>query len=150
VNNKRSPRGQNGQVGDLLRRHFINFYYHPYCAVCDRPVVPPLPSPFVCRDCLSILPFRMEREQCSWDYPWPLFATFYYRDPLRKMMVSMRRWEESSSKSSSPCYSPTMARSSLIPAPLSSTHTASNAHDSSIVIPVCQTRRRVWKAHRNI
>lgn len=25
MNNKRSPRGQNGQVGDLLRRHFINF-----------------------------------------------------------------------------------------------------------------------------
>lgn len=32
----------------------------------------------------------MEREQLSWDHPWRLFATFYYRDPLRKMIVSMK------------------------------------------------------------
>ncbi len=79
-----------GRIGGYLRQQFIDFYYHPYCAVCDQPVQPPLPSPFVCRDCLSVLPFRMEREQLSWDYPWRLFATFFYRDPLRKMMVSMK------------------------------------------------------------
>ncbi|HHX19182.1 MAG TPA: ComF family protein [Clostridiaceae bacterium] len=86
----RSGRLPGGQAGDYLRQRFIDFYYHPYCAVCDRPVQPPLPSPLVCRDCLSVLPYRMERERLSWDHPWPLFATFYYRDPLRKMMVSMK------------------------------------------------------------
>ncbi|MFY9130483.1 MAG: ComF family protein [Saccharofermentanales bacterium] len=129
MNNKRSPRGQNGQVGDLLRRHFINFYYHPYCAVCDRPVVPPLPSPFVCRDCLSILPFRMEREQCSWDYPWPLFATFYYRDPLRKMMVSMK-------------FSERMDRAEAI-APFMYRTMARNKIDADAVIPVPLHEKRL-------
>lgn len=87
---KRSNRRRGGQTGKSLRQQFVDFYYHPYCAVCDRAVQPPLPSPFVCRDCLSVLPFRMDREQISWAHPWRLFATFYYREPLRKMIVSMK------------------------------------------------------------
>lgn len=78
------------ELRSKLRTNFIDFYYHPYCAVCDYPVQPPLPSPLVCRDCLATLPFRMDRERMTWDKPWPLLATFFYRDPIPRLIVSMK------------------------------------------------------------
>lgn len=65
-------------------------FYPPYCAVCDQPVEPPLPSPFICRPCLADLPFRMDREAVAWQGPCPLYASFYYRPPLPKLMVSLK------------------------------------------------------------
>ncbi|NLA95878.1 MAG: ComF family protein [Clostridiaceae bacterium] len=66
------------------------FYYVPYCAVCDEAVHPPLPSPFVCKDCLSVLPFRMGAERIEWEGPFPLYATFFYKDALPKLLISMK------------------------------------------------------------
>lgn len=65
-------------------------YYPPYCALCDRPLTPPPPSPFICRDCLGRLPFRMDREALAWEGPCPLYASFYYRDDLPKLIVSLK------------------------------------------------------------
>lgn len=65
-------------------------FYPPYCAVCDQPVEPPLPSAFICRPCLAGLPFRMDREAVAWQGPCPLYASFYYRPPLPKLIVSLK------------------------------------------------------------
>ncbi len=32
----------------------------------------------------------MDRERIGWGEPWPLFATFYYRDPLPRLIVSLK------------------------------------------------------------
>ena len=126
---KRSNRRRGKRIGEFLRQQFVDFYYHPYCAVCDRAVQPPPPSPFVCRDCLSDMPFRMDREQMSWDHPWRLFATFYYREPLRKMMVSMK-------------FSERIDRAEAI-APFMCRTMARNQIDVDAVIPVPLHRKRL-------
>lgn len=66
------------------------FYYTPYCAVCDEAVRPPLPSPWVCRECLCRLPFRMGAERVEWPGDFPLFASFFYQDALPRLIVSMK------------------------------------------------------------
>lgn len=71
-------------------RQLEALYYPPYCAVCDQAVEPPLPSPFICRCCLADLPFRMDREAVAWQGPCPLYASFYYREPLPKLIVSLK------------------------------------------------------------
>lgn len=74
----------------LARDGFEQIYYVPYCAVCDQPIQPPLPSPFVCSNCLSKLPFRMDKEKVSWEEDVPLYATFFYREPMSNMLISMK------------------------------------------------------------
>lgn len=74
----------------LIRRTLAHLYYIPCCAVCDQAVHPPLPSPLVCRDCLSMLPFRMGGEKIEWQGSFPLFATFFYKDALPRMIISMK------------------------------------------------------------
>jgi len=77
-------------VGGWLGRVIRRAYYVPFCSICDQAVHPPLPSPSVCRLCLSRLPFRMDREAVGWDGPFPLFATFFYREPLTEILVSIK------------------------------------------------------------
>ncbi len=64
--------------------------YVPSCAVCDQAVRPPLLSPSVCRDCLSVLPFRVGREILDWEGSFPVYASFFYRDPLPRIISSMK------------------------------------------------------------
>lgn len=72
------------------RQGLERFYYIPTCAICDQAVHPPLPSPLVCRSCLSTLPFRLEAEAVQWRESFPLYAGFFYRDPLPRLIVSLK------------------------------------------------------------
>lgn len=74
----------------LARQGFERLSYIPTCSICDQAVHPPLPSPFVCRPCLSTLPFRMEAESVQWQESFPLYASFFYRDPLPRLIVSLK------------------------------------------------------------
>lgn len=67
-----------------------SLYYIPYCCVCGEAVLPPLPEHLICRACLASLPFRMDRERLHWDKPWPSYASFFYREPIQSMMVSIK------------------------------------------------------------
>lgn len=67
-----------------------SLYYTPYCCVCGESVTPPLPEHLICRACLASLPFRMDREQLHWDKPWPSYASFFYREPIKTMIVSIK------------------------------------------------------------
>jgi ComF family protein len=67
-----------------------SLYYTPYCCVCGESVTPPLPEHLICRACLASLPFRMDREQLHWDKPWASYASFFYREPIKTMIVSIK------------------------------------------------------------
>lgn len=73
-----------------VRRFLEELYYIPYCSVCDSAAIPPLPSPHICRDCLSTLPFRMGKEKVTWEGAFPLYASLFYRDPVPRMVVSLK------------------------------------------------------------
>ncbi len=139
-------RKRRGRFAYWLRQAFVDFYYHPYCAVCDRPVQPPLLSPLVCRDCLSCLPFRMDREQIAWDHPWRLYAPFYYRDPLREMIVSMKFSERiDRAEAIAPFMCRTMIRhlidvDAVIPVPLHERRFSERGYNQAALLAVAIAR----------
>ena len=119
------------------------FYYVPYCAVCDETVHPPLPSPLVCKDCLSLLPFRMGAEKIDWEEPFPLYATFFYKDALPKLLISMKFADRTDrAEALAPLLARTIRRhrltaDAIIPVPLHRRRQAERGYNQVSVLADC-------------
>jgi ComF family protein len=124
----------------MLRGALERFYYIPYCAVCDEAVEPPTPSPFVCKNCLSQLPFRMGKEEVSWEGSFPLYATFFYKDVLPGLIVSMKFSERTDrARALAPLMARTIQRQGLtadaiIPVPLHRRRLAERGYNQAVIL----------------
>ncbi len=129
-----------------VRRTLERLYYVPYCAVCDEAVHPPLPCPFVCKACLSMLPFRMGSEMIEWQGPFPVYATFYYRDALPKMIISMKfAGRTDRAQALAPLLARTVRRhrlgaDAIIPVPLHKNRKAERGYNQVTVLADCLAR----------
>ena len=122
-------------------RHYLEkLYYIPYCSVCDSAVTPPLPSPFICRDCLSQLPFRLGKEEVLWAGDFPVYASLFYRDPIPRMVVRMKFSDRSDhARALAPLLARTIRRhalfaDALIPVPLHRKRKAERSYNQAELI----------------
>jgi competence protein ComFC len=131
------------RILSLAQKTFEKLYYIPCCAICDEAVHPPLPSPFICRDCLAGLPFRLGREEIEWQGGFPLYATFFYRDDLPKLLVSMKfSGRTDRARALAPLMAHTVRRhhlgaDAIIPVPLHRRRKAERGYNQVSVLAEC-------------
>lgn len=122
-------------------RHYLEkLYYIPYCSVCDSAVTPPLPSPFICRDCLSRMPFRLGKEEVLWEGEFPVYASLFYREPVPGIIVRMKFSDRSDqARALAPLLARTIRRHGLfadaiIPVPLHKKRKAERGYNQAELI----------------